>query len=621
MCGLYGWIGSVPPDAPGYIERIAAKMIHRGPDDEGSLIQEKFTLGFRRLSILDLSPKGHQPMTTADGKSHIIFNGEVYNYKELAHEFRQSLGELKSASDSEILLNLLHQQGTNILQKLNGMFAFAFVNEKSGEYLIVRDRLGVKPLYYTVADNRLFFASELPSLLEFPVSTKINRTALNQYLRLGFIPPPYTIYDGIFKLEPGALLKGNLTDPTQFKKQKWWDLPLQIDDTKERNHWLAETDELLFDATGIRLRSDVPTGIFLSGGVDSTLVAHYASIQTAYTKPVAFTVTFEEESYNEYNIAAEVARAKKLELVPVKVTELGLQQSHRIIDQCGEPFADSSFINQLFISEQARKHATVFLTGDGGDEAFAGYTEYVNMFHNQRKYKYAAAVLGKLYSATNAIMPYDSALIQKFSKFSAGADRMGALVRNNFRDPAVSDLLSPEWLAPREAVEEPLWNCWNKSNGLPIVRRMQLFDYAMYLEPDVLVKVDRATMANSIEARSPFLDYRMVEMALKIPVEYNVDNSKGKSLLRTLAKKHLPPAVFEAPKKGFGLPVRVWMDNDFKNKLWTKIENSEHAIIWNKEKLRALIFNNSTSRNLYALVWRIWMFHLWAEQNKQSFTV
>jgi len=610
MCGLFGYIGNSAAVSKDVLNKVSDSLKHRGPDDSGLLQNSDFALGFRRLSIIDLSPHGHQPMSSADNLHHLVFNGEIYNHLELKTQYLEKNICLKGHTDTEILLNLLINKNEALLPLLNGMFAFSYINKIKNTFLLARDRLGVKPLYYAVQNNTLYFASELPALLDFGLRRDIDTIALNRYVRFGHISPPQTIFKNIFKLEPGHYIKGSLERATELTKTQWWELPLEENYSKTESQWLSYIDDILCDATQIRLISDVPVGLFLSGGLDSSLVAHYASSQTRFNKPKAFSVIFNEREYNEYDIAQSVAAAKKLDLVTIKVQANSLSELDLIINNVGEPLSDASLVNQYNLSKEARRHAIVFLSGDGGDEAFCGYDEYVRMYGLRNSIGLLSFSGRILYPLLKTVLKFDSNLKQQLSKFSAGPACVGAVVRNNFFDPILEQLLEKPYRIKESTIYEQALEDWKKTKGLPFVKRMQLFDYKNYLEPQVLVKVDRATMANSIENRSPFLDYRVVEAALTIPNSFNVAATKGKLLLRKLAAKHLPAVVSNAPKKGFGLPVKRWIDDSIRKRLvLLNIENGHN--IWNMNMFNKIIYSNSHSRDLSAIFWRILIFETW----------
>jgi len=614
MCGFFGFIGNNKRNFNA--DELSASLLHRGPDDSGEIKGNDFYMNFRRLSILDLSAAGHQPMSLLN-VSHLCFNGEIYNYKELKSYLKHLGKNFSGSSDTEVLLNLLAEKKEKCLDLLNGMFCFAFIDETSQKFIIARDRLGVKPLYYSIQDNVLYFASELPTLLKFGLEKEIDMLALNRYIHFGHITPPLTIYKNIFKLEPGHFIKGDIGNPSGFIKRKWWDLPYNSDLNKTEATWLQNVDDLLSDAVKIRLEADVPTGLFLSGGIDSSLVAHYAANQSAYEKPKAFTVIFDENDYSEFEVAKTVAETIGLQLQTIKVNTKNIENPNEATSNMGEPFSDSSIINQYYLAKKAKKYATVFLTGDGGDECFAGYNEYVTMYTQKQKLISAGFVMKYLGKSFNLFLNQNKNLAQKISKLSLGFPDMGNAVRNNYNDPAYKKIINSKYKLQEDEISGQVKAFWSQSAQLGIVKRMQCLDYKNYLEPDVLVKVDRATMLNSIEARSPFLDYRIVELGLQIPTNLNIGSGKGKLLLRKLAEKHLPPSVTQAKKRGFGLPVKEWINESLINYLKDLHIKNNHDF-FDESSLNYYVFQKKGSRDLSTLFWRIWMFEEWFKLNMRE---
>ena len=375
---------------------------------------------------------------------------------------------------------------------------------------------------------------------------------------------------------------------------------------------MDRTDELLSDAVNRRLTADVPVGIFLSGGIDSGLVSHYAGRRRGGTPPVALTVDFHEREFSEGDVAAKMAAADGLEHRTVRVSVDSLANLPTIAWHCGEPFADASVVNEYVLARAARDHATVFLTGDGGDEAFGGYDEYVRMTRFGALAGLGAAGGPALAAVGRRLLARDSSMLRRLLKLSGGASGFGALVRQNFRDPVHADLLHPEWRVSAERVEAGIWAAWERTAGLPLVTRMQRLDYVHYLEADVLVKVDRATMAWAVEARSPFLDYRVVELAGRMPPALHVAHHRGKHLLRQLAARHRSADLAQAAKKGFGLPISRWFKEGLAGRLQRLVAERSRPW-WNPQAITELIGSHDRGRRgLDDVLWRVLMLEMWA---------
>lgn len=614
MCGFYGVIGDdfLVNDHLKY--NLSKTIHHRGPNDEDEVNGINFFLGFKRLSILDLTEAGKQPFVSKDGRYYLVFNGEIYNYLDLSSILPDKYLPLNGNSDTEVLFNLLIWKGVKALPLLNGMFSFVFFDQVSNTAIVGRDRLGVKPLFYSFYKNSFYFSSELPSLMEFGLPKEIDFLSLNNFIRFGQINSPRTIFKDIFKLEPGSFMALSMDNLSISEPTKWWDFPYEENYSYSENQWLDKIDELLFNATEIRMISDVPVGIFLSGGIDSSLIAHYSSIQSKATKPIAVSVRHSENSFNEFNVAQIVANSKNIDLVGVDVVADNLAYLKDSLTNIGEPFTDSSILNQYQLAKAAKKFATVFLSGDGGDESFAGYDEYVYA----TKYRSALNILSHIskpiYPLASRLLKDDFNFKQQLSKLAIGPQNFGTSLRINYNEPLLLSLLRPEYRVSDFALLDGLFKTWSKSEHLPFTKRLQILDFTNYLEPDVLVKVDRATMLNSIECRSPFLDFRLVELALKIPTKFNVKNGHGKYLLRQLAKRHLPKEVVNLPKKGFGVPYRKWLTSDVKNE-FIELHRKNNHNFWNPIALSHIVANaEKANYDYYSIFWRLWVFELWFSQ-------
>jgi asparagine synthase (glutamine-hydrolysing) len=615
MCGFFGWFGTDRNIKKDVLSKISDSLTHRGPNNHGDYFDQNCMLGFRRLSILDLTSAGNQPMSSSNGRYHMVFNGEIYNYQSLHQYLDKDDFPLSSNSDSEVVFKLLIKKGVECLKYLNGMFSIVFYDSVEKKILLIRDRLGVKPLFFSIQNETIYFASELPSLLNFGIPKEISLTSLNKYVRFGQINCPDTIYKNVYKLKNAHYLELTLMNFNNFEQKAWWKIPVYEDHIKNESKWVNEVDELLYDATHLRLISDVPVGIFLSGGIDSSLVAHYASIQSTYNKPIALSVKFDDKEFNEIDLAKIIAKEKGLELVTISVDNLSLKNLNKVNDNIGEPFSDSSLLNQYLLSKEAKKYATVFLSGDGGDEAFGGYSEYLNASKYETLLPLVSSFAKCSYPYLSQILNNDSRFKQIYSKLSVGSKYIGTVIRNNYQEPLLVNLLNKEYQIDDTHILSGVLENWDSSKGLSLVKRMQHFDYYNYLESDILVKVDRATMANSIESRSPFLDYRLIELAMRIPFKYNIQNGYGKQILRNLAKRYLPFEISKLPKKGFGLPYQSWLTKSLTETVVALTKKNNHGY-WNEKVYMSIINNaNSTEYDYYSIFWRIWMFELWFERH------
>ncbi|WP_448204588.1 asparagine synthase (glutamine-hydrolyzing) [Azospirillum sp. sgz302134] len=573
MCGIFGEFGrdlqrSDTTARNTTVRRVSRTLEHRGPDDEGAAFGDGWWLGFRRLAILDLSPAGHQPMATPDGRYWLVFNGEIYNYRELGAALEQSGVTLRSRSDTEVLLHILAREGAEGLKRLNGMFALAFIDTERRTFLLARDRLGVKPLYWQRQGGGLRFASELKGLLAWPQAPRaIDRAAVAEFLCLGYLSPDRCIVEGCAKLPPGHVAEGSLDAP-EIAPRPYWSLEIDSRVGGRGNQTLADADldeleALVADAVRIRLRSDVPVGVFLSGGIDSGLVAALAAGQSSGSL-LALSVTFPGASGDESDLARATAARLGLDLRLLEQRPTALGDLDRLAPVYDEPFGDSSALPTLQLCAAAAGHATVFLSGDGGDEAFGGYRHYVQM----GRYGWLRHVPDPLLSLGGELarrLPPGRRAAYRLAKI--GLPDMGmAAVFDGFglaQDPALQAILPPDLRGGARGVASgvaaSVQRAWERSRGRPLLDRQRALDYALYLPEDILVKMDRASMAHSIEVRSPFLDYRVVEWAAKLPATALIDGEQGKIPLRALARRHLPPPVSAGLKRGFGAPVGDWL--------------------------------------------------------------
>jgi asparagine synthase (glutamine-hydrolysing) len=581
MCGITGfWQNNVSADAAhDALRTMTSTLAHRGPDDCGTLLDDsgRLGLGHRRLSIIDLSAEGRQPMRSASGRFAIAFNGEIYNFEELRAELKGVAW--RGHSDTEVMLAAIEQWGLkSALNRFVGMFAFALWDSHQRCLYLVRDRLGIKPLYYARIGRNFVFASELKAIAAFPGFERcINRNVLSMYARFGYIPAPYSIYEGVEKLSAGSILSLAEQDGVPTVEQFWSAEEMARASLEKRcktscTDLMDELQEKLTDAVRLRMIADVPLGAFLSGGIDSSTVV--ALMQSLSSRPVrTFTIGFEEDRYDEASYARRVAAHLGTEHTEISVTP---QQALDVIPllprMYDEPFADSSAVPTYLISKLARNRVTVALSGDGGDELFGGYFRYTlarsvwNAVRLAGPVVRIAANLARVSSpaAIDALARYLP--VQATLKRSAGdrAHKLAAHLLLRSRENIYLQTLS-QWPEPDSLVlncREPQ-TILHELRGLSWIASTEemgmLCDLQHYLPEDILTKVDRASMAVGLEVRVPILDHRVVEFAWTVPLEMKVRQGQSKWLLRQLLYRFVPRELIDRPKMGFTIPMDVWL--------------------------------------------------------------
>jgi len=588
VCGLNGvWrTGGGAEDALRRdVRAMAAALAHRGPDDAGDFVDAPagVALGFRRLAIVDLSPAGHQPMRSADGRLVVVFNGEIYNHRDLRACLEREGVAFRGGSDTEVIVERMARHGVReTLPELWGMFAIAVWDTRERVLWLVRDRLGKKPLYYgRAADGAWIFGSELKSLRAYPgCPTAIDRDAVAALLRLACIPAPASIYRGIAKLPPGHVAR--LSGTGEAHVEPYWRARTVVESalaarrTPSDEAMIEEGEALLRDAVRRRMIADVPLGAFLSGGIDSTaIVALMQAESTARVK--TFCIGFRDPQYDEAEVAAAVATHLGTEHTGFYVTpEDALAMVPRLPAIYDEPFADSSQIPTALVSALARQHVTVALTGDGGDEMFGGYTRHLWAERAWRRIaplppmlrRSGAAIGGRVSPRVwNAAYAAGQRFLPAHARQRLPADKLRKLTRLlEARDvDEVYGILLAQWDHPTAALPGatiPLSWADDEADGLAlpsVAERMIFQDLTGYLSDDILVKVDRASMASSLEARAPLLDHRLIDFVWRLPLSARLRDGRGKWLLRRIVDRHVPPALMDRPKTGFALPIGDWL--------------------------------------------------------------
>lgn len=649
MCGITGFIdfkAQLGESSLSVLRAMTDAISHRGPDADGHFISSdnRVALGHRRLSILDLSEAGAQPMCSSSSRYIIVFNGEIYNFKDL----RKHLEKLRDIqwrghSDTEILLEYIEQFGfEKTLAELNGMFAICLYDKKTKSVYLARDRAGEKPLFYGKQGEFFYFGSELKSFLKHPnFNRAIDRDVLCSYLRHNYVPAPLCIYKGMNKLLPGSYIELSL-DTGEFNAHYYWD-PLERKQatsmfTGSESEAKQELTKLLLDAVKIRMESDVPLGGFLSGGVDSSLIVSLMQAQSKQ-KVKTFTIGFEEDQYNEAKFAQDVASHLKTDHHEMYVSS---QQTLDVIPSLAkywdEPFADSSQVPTFLVSQIAKEQVTVCLSGDGGDELFSGYDRYFwteQIWSKLNKFpKSIRGVIGKLLANSNpSVLDFLFSIIKpvlpqklRFDNFAGKIAKLAPSLSSQ----SVVDLyyiLLSHWNQPENIV-------LNADEKLNITRRLQdrgftedviewnmFCDFNNYLPDDILTKVDRASMAVSLEGRVPLLDHRIIEFSWGLPRDLRVKNGVGKHLLRSVLYDYVPQSLIDRPKKGFGVPIDMWLKGPLKDwacDLLSYDRLNRDGYFQPEPIIKKLNEHLSGTGTWHYYLWDILMFQLWLDEQQRG---
>lgn len=577
MCGIVGIVEKERRDLLRLVGDMSDAMIHRGPDDRGSWSDEELGVAFgqRRLAILDLTEHGRQPMHSSDGRFTINYNGEVYNYQEIGQELKSEGRVLHSRCDTEVVLEAVAAWGfETAIGRLNGMFALAVIDRKERALHLARDHLGIKPLFFGWNGGTFFFASELKPLQRHPgIQLEVDRSSLALALRYNCIPAPHSIYRNVYKLLPGCTLTLPLEtlfsgrtfspwpeDSAEWRPKRFWN-PREVCQAAQAQGWSEEAgnpvdalEGLLKDSVRRQMISDVPLGVFLSGGIDSSTIAAIAGTVSNHAIRT-FSIGFEEEGFDEAPYAAAVARHLNTDHTELYVSgKQALDVVPRLPLLFDEPFSDSSQIPTYLVSKLARNSVTVALSGDGGDELFCGYTRYPAA---QAKWSTLSKIPLALRRSTarllRSVAPKSDRMAKLIAVFEASApEQYYSWVLSHWKEPTSIVPESGESLIP--LTDHRQW-----PSGLSAIDLMMFLDTIAYLPDDLLVKGDRASMAASLEVRVPLLDFRIVELAWRLPISMKLRNGRNKWILREVLSRYVPPKLIERPKKGFSVPVAAWL--------------------------------------------------------------
>lgn len=625
MCGIAGQI-SLDPTArldESDVRPMCDVIVHRGPDDQGFHVDGPLAMGMRRLSIIDLSG-GHQPLFNEDGTIAVIQNGEIYNFRELREELEKKGHRFATLSDTEAIVHLYEEYGTACVEKLRGMFAIAIWDAPKRRLLLARDRLGIKPLYYGKANGRLLFGSELKSLLAAGLDRTIDPQALHDYLTLTHIPAPATIFRDARKLPPGHRMiveNGNTTI------ERYWTLDLTPDPSLANEQTALEAvRDAVDDAVRSHLVSDVPLGVFLSGGVDSaTLVACMRKFHTGELK--TFSIGFEEKTFSELDRARIAAKKYETDHHELVVTPDAAALVPELVSSFDEPYADSSAIPVLCVSRLAREHVTVALSGEGGDEIFAGYKTYSATVLAGWYRRMVPSPARKLLAAMVGQLPVSHGKVSfdyMAKRFVAGADRDPLEAHLSWKAILDEDAKREVYASPPVGVEETLRLYREAASDVDpkdLLAQLLAIDTRIGLESDMLVKADRMTMAVSLEGRVPLLDHPLVELVARIPSRLKMKRQQKKFLLRKAMEDRLPHETLHGPKQGFNVPIPSWIVGPLRERVRDTLapERIRQTGFFDPDAVQRLIrAHESKERDHSRDIWTLLMFQSWYDALSQS---
>jgi asparagine synthase (glutamine-hydrolysing) len=618
MCGICGTFEyERRTDISGeLVHRMNQTMIHRGPDDGGVFVGPGIGLGHRRLSIIDLAG-GHQPMTNEDGTIWVLLNGEIYNYSELRAELLQRGHKFETKSDTEAIVHLYEEYSEECFSKLRGMFSIALWDSRNRKLILARDRVGKKPLFYAADDKRILFGSELKALLaDDSLPREMDELALSDYFSFGYIPAPKTIYRSVRKVLPGHYL---VASAEGVRETRYWDLSFSRVEQHSEEEWGERLRHELCEATRIRLMSDVPLGAFLSGGIDSSSVVAMMS-HLMKRSVTTCSIGFTEEKYNEAEYARQVSKLFSTNHHEATVQPNAMEIVDKLAWHFDEPFADSSAIPTYYVSKIAREHVTVALGGDGGDESFAGYRRYkLDYYENRLRSHVPASIrhavfgpLGRLYPAL-AWAPRVFRAKATFQSLSRSPLEGYFNSVSYFRPGDKARLFTPEFrkrLGSYDSVDV-LRHYYDRADTDDLLSKIQYVDIKTYLTDDILTKVDRASMAVSLEVRAPMLDHKFLECAASIPSSLKLHRGTGKYILKKALEPTLPANILYRAKQGFAIPLGVWFKGELKEMARQIIVETNDGILDQRFLKKIWDQHQKGHYDRSALLWATLMFRKW----------
>ena len=616
MCGIAGYFLRENAASEPLVKKMCDVIRHRGPDDDGFHVEGGCAIGMRRLSIIDLNT-GHQPIANEDGTVWIVFNGEIYEYKELREWLIARGHRFRTQTDTECILHLYEESGVEGLEKLRGMFAFCIWDSTKRRVFLARDRFGKKPLYYSVRPEGIWFGSELKCLRAAGIPLVPDPEALKLYFQFSCIPDPYSAFQNVRKLEAGAWL--TYDEHGNVGHGRYWKLPPPAEKPapgQDREAAKQAIRDLFDESVRIRMIADVPLGAFLSGGIDSSAVVASMALQSK--DPVrTFSIGFEEAAFNELSYASLVAKKYNTQHHEIMVRPDSVALAEKLIHHFDEPFADSSAIPTYIVSEFAARHVKVALSGDGGDELFGGYESFQNVI-SMAKWDALPQFVRHIISAVSDLLPY-SAFGKNYLHMISRPTALARYIESNWAPYQMRKaLLKGDWMLPADAAHlENVFRDFLLPPGSDTLSQALYFEATMKLPGDMLVKVDRMSMAASLEVRSPLLDHKLGELAATIPHEWKIRNGRGKDIFVDAIADRLPPSLLNRPKMGFGVPLADWLRGPLRPMLHDHLESPRffaRGIVSPAFVRHFIAEHESRRRDNTTWLWSLLVLEMWFRQ-------
>lgn len=622
MCGITGkiYLDRQRQIGPDILKKMADAIYHRGPDDEGYYINKNVGLGFRRLSIIDLNT-GHQPLSNSNESIFIIFNGEIYNFLEHREKLKQKGYIFKTFTDTEVILYLYEEYGVKCLQYLRGMFAFAIWDNNKQELFCARDRFGIKPFYYYTDHEKFVFGSEIKSILASgDIDKSLSNEGLDSYFAFGYITSNISIYKNINKLQPGHYLLLSFKDKATIETNRYWEIKFEPDFSKTENQWVEELQACLEETVKLHMISDVPLGAFLSGGIDSSSVVAMMAKNSNF--PIkTFSIGFKDKKYNELEYAREMAKKYGCEYYEQVIEPESISLLPMLAQAYDEPFADHSAIPTYYVSKLAREHVTVALSGDGGDELFAGYDiyAYFNRIHNFY-FNFESPIFNKyfwgiIYQMVHRNLKGTGAIYFLAQNKKYTGAHLTMLKKYERSKMLLNHYNKIDYKIASEDFKEGILQ---KGKSNDFISNIQNLDMQTYMVDDILTKVDRASMLNSLEVRVPLLDHVFAELTLKIPSKLKLNGDIKKYIFKKAMTPVLPTNILNHAKKGFSMPLSAWFKEDLNSYVNDTLlsSNPKLGAYIDKKYLKRIVSDSSRSyRDHSSRIWLLLFFEEWLKQN------